>query len=151
MKVWSGKTITLHVQQNETIFDVNKVLHKLQRLPNDFHYLMFGGKCLEDGKDLASYSIEKQSTLNMVFRPTTIFPVKLSTIGDFQTGICSSTPIGVLKKQIERKWGYPVKEVFLGEQPLEDRFSLGQYGILYKDIKLQGNLFLNRVVLFKEQ
>ncbi|KAM7485382.1 hypothetical protein LguiA_001391 [Lonicera macranthoides] len=152
VKVWNGKTITLHVQQNETIFGVkNRVFHKLQRLPNDFHYLVFGGKRLEDGKDLASYGIKKQSTLNMVLRPTTFFPVKLSTIGDFQTGLRSSTPIGELKKLIERKWGNPVKEAFLGERPLEDRFSLGHYGILYKDIKLQGNLFPNRVVLFKQQ
>ncbi|KAM7485381.1 hypothetical protein LguiA_001390 [Lonicera macranthoides] len=152
VKVWSGKTITLHVQQNESISSVkNRVFHKLRRQPNDFHYLVFGGKRLENGSNLASYGIEKQSTLNMVFWPRNFFPVKLSTIGEFQTGIQSSTPIGELKKLIERKWGNPVKEVFLGERPLEDQFSLGHYGILYKDIKLQGNLFPNRVVLFEQQ
>ncbi|KAM7485387.1 hypothetical protein LguiA_001396 [Lonicera macranthoides] len=90
----------------------NRVFHKLQRLLNDFHYLVFGGKRLEDCRDLASYGIKKQSTLNMVFRPTTFFPIKLSTIGDFQTGLRSSTPIGELKKLIERKRGKSSKGSF---------------------------------------
>ena len=66
----------------------------------------------------------------MVFHPTTfVLPVKLSKIGDFQTGKLRSTTIGELKKLLETKWERPVKEVLLRGRPLKDHYSLGHYDI----------------------
>lgn len=132
VKIWSGKTVTVHVQQKETIKDVKeKVFRKLCWPPNEFLNLMFDNKRLEDGRDLASYGIERKSILHMVFHPTTfVLPVKLSKIGDFQTGkLKSTTTIGELKNMIETKWERPVNEILLRGRALKDQYSLEHYAI----------------------
>lgn len=73
VRVSAGKTITINAKQSDTVEEVKvKVFHKLNVSTNpiDFYPLLFDGKRLDKGRDLASYNIQKDSTLVLVLYPS---------------------------------------------------------------------------------
>ncbi|CAK9149737.1 unnamed protein product [Ilex paraguariensis] len=86
---------------------------------------------LEDGRDLASYGIQKHSTLHQIFYPSTtrLHQMNLSEITDSGPSLPNSTTILNLKHMIAKVLKTPVKTVFLGRKPLRDYFSLADYVI----------------------
>ncbi|PRQ36673.1 putative ubiquitin [Rosa chinensis] len=66
VKTWSGKTITLDVTRSNTVREVKEKIFCKVRVPTIRQSIVFSGKRLEDKCSLASYNIQKQSTLHMV-------------------------------------------------------------------------------------
>lgn len=68
VKTLTGKTITIDLDENDTIENVKAIIQDIEGIPPDMQRIIFDGKVLEDNKTIKYYEIESESIFHLVLK-----------------------------------------------------------------------------------
>jgi len=154
VKTLTGKTVSIEVEEGESIEDVKAKIAEKEGIPPEQQRLIFGGQQLQDAKTLDDYDVGDDSTLHLVLRlrgGMQLF-VKTLTGKTVSIEVEEGESIEDVKAKIAEKEGIPPEQqrLIFGGQQLQDSKTLDDYDVgddstLHLVLRLRGGKIKNAI------
>jgi len=155
VKTLTGKTVSIEVEEGESIEDVKAKIAEKEGIPPEQQRLIFGGQQLQDSKTLDDYDVGDDATLHLVLRlrgGMQLF-VKTLTGKTVSIEVEEGESIEDVKAKIAEKEGIPPEQqrLIFGGQQLQDSKTLDDYDVgddatLHLVLRLRGGKTVSNII-----